>query len=230
MSEVTLRAESGRETGSRESRRLRRTGRVPGIVYGKSMEPINVAIDAHDLQVALHTEAGSNALINLEIEGGDTLLTMARVIERHPFRSEYRHVDFVTVSLDETIQAEVAIHFVGSPVGVREGGVFSPRRTHVLVETLANTIPSGVELDVSDVEVGGSLRIADLPRIEGVEYVEDPEGVVMSVTTPAAEIVEEPEEVEGLEGLEGEEIGEGEESDEEAEGASEDKPEAESAE
>jgi large subunit ribosomal protein L25 len=230
MSEVTLRAESGRETGSRESRRLRRTGRVPGIVYGKSMEPINVAVDAHDLQVALHTEAGSNALINLEIEGGDTLLTMARVIERHPYRSEYRHVDFVTVSLDETIQAEVAIHFVGTPVGVREGGVFSPRRTHVLVETLANAIPSGVELDVSDVEVGGSLRIEDLPKLDGVEYVEDPEGVVMSVTTPAAEIVEEPEEVEGLEGLEGEEIGEGEESDEEAEGASEDESEDESGE
>ncbi|MGA7096877.1 MAG: 50S ribosomal protein L25, partial [Acidimicrobiia bacterium] len=186
--------------------------------------------DAHDLQVALHTEAGSNALINLEIEGGDTLLTMARVIERHPYRSEYRHVDFVTVSLDETIQAEVAIHFVGTPVGVREGGVFSPRRTHVLVETLANAIPSGVELDVSDIEVGGSLRIADLPKLDGVEYVEDPEGVVMSVTTPAAEIVEEPEEVEGLEGLEGEEIGEGEESDEGAEGASEDESEDESGE
>lgn len=217
MSEVTLRAETGRPTGSRESRRLRKTGLVPAIVYGKSMVPINVAVDAHDLHMALHTEAGSNALINLEIEGQDLVLTMARVIERHPFRNEYRHVDFVTVSLDETVHAEVAIHFEGTPVGVREGGVFSPRRTHVVVETLATTIPSFIELDVSDVEVGGSLRIEDLPELEGVIYTEDLDSVVMSVTTPAAEI-EEPEEVEGEE-VEGEELAEGEEPDGQAEEA-----------
>jgi large subunit ribosomal protein L25 len=192
---------------------------VPGIVYGKTVDPINVAVDAHDLHLALHTEAGSNALINLEVEGGDVLLTMARVIERHPFRNEYRHVDFVTVSLDETVHAEVVIHFEGTPIGVIEGGVFSPSKTHVEVETLATTIPSGIELDISDVEVGGALRIADLPQIEGVVYTEDPETVVMSVTAPAAEIVEEPEEIEGEEGAaegeepdaEGEEPAEGEE-------------------
>ncbi|HEX5695431.1 MAG TPA: 50S ribosomal protein L25 [Acidimicrobiia bacterium] len=209
MSQVSLRAEAGRATGSRESRRLRRTGLVPAIVYGKGTDPINVAVDAHDLHMALHTEAGSNALINLEIEDDKVVLTMARIIERHPFRNEYRHVDFVTVSLDETVHAEVAIHFEGTPAGVIEGGVFSPQRTHVSVETLATTIPSFIELDVSAVEIGDSLRIADLPVIEGVVYTEDPEGVVMSVTTPAAEI-EEPEEVEGEEG---EELAEGEESD-----------------
>jgi large subunit ribosomal protein L25 len=212
MSEVTLRAETGRATGSRESRRLRKTGRVPAIVYGKTIEPITVAVDAHDLHMALHTEAGANALINLEIEGKDVVLTMARVIERHPFRNEYRHVDFVTVSLDETIHAEVVIHFEGTPVGVIEGGVFSPSKTHVVVETLATSIPSGIELDISGVEVGGALRIADLPEIEGVLYIEDPETVLMSVTAPAAEIEEEPEELEGEE-LEGEEGAEGEEPD-----------------
>jgi large subunit ribosomal protein L25 len=209
MSQVSLRAEAGRATGSRESRRLRRTGLVPAIVYGKGTDPISVAVDAHDLHMALHTEAGSNALINLEIEDDKVVLTMARIIERHPFRNEYRHVDFVTVSLDETVHAEVAIHFEGTPAGVIEGGVFSPQRTHVSVETLATTIPSFIELDVSAVEIGDSLRIADLPVLEGVVYTEDPEGVVMSVTTPAAEI-EEPEEVEGEEG---EELAEGEESD-----------------
>jgi large subunit ribosomal protein L25 len=218
MSEVTLRAETGRSTGSRESRRLRKTGRVPAIVYGKTMDPITVAVDAHDLHMALHTEAGSNALINLDIEGGDVVLTMARVIERHPYRNEYRHVDFVTVSLDETIHAEVVIHFEGTPVGVLEGGVFSPSKTHVVVETLATSIPSGIELDISEVEVGGALRIADLPEIEGVLYIEDPETVLMSVTAPAAEIEEEPEELEGEE-LEGEEGAEGEEPDGQAEEA-----------
>jgi large subunit ribosomal protein L25 len=219
MSQVSLRAESGRPTGSRESRRLRKTGRVPAIVYGKGIDPISVAVDAHDLHMALHTEAGANALINLEIADRDVVLTMARIIERHPFRNEYRHVDFVTVSLDETIQAEVAIHFEGTPAGVIEGGVFSPQRTHVIVETLATTIPSFIELDVSGVEIGESLRIADLPVLEGVTYTEDLEGVVMSVTTPAAEIEEPEEELEGEE-LEGaEELAEGEEPDGQAEEA-----------
>lgn len=230
MSEVTLRAETGRATGSRESRRLRKTGRVPAIVYGKTIDPITVAVDAHDLHMALHTEAGANALINLDIEGQDVVLTMARVIERHPFRNEYRHVDFVTVSLDETVHAEVVIHFAGTPIGVIEGGVFSPSKTHVVVETLATSIPSGIELDISGVEVGGALRIADLPEIEGVLYIEDPETVLMSVTAPAAEIEEEPEELEGEE-LEGEEeVAEGEEPDGQAEKAAGEETEGESGE
>jgi large subunit ribosomal protein L25 len=208
MPEVSLRAQTGRSTGSGESRRVRKTGSVPAIVYGKGTEPVSIAVDAHDLHVVLHTEAGANALINLEIEGGATLLTMARVIERHPFRNEYRHIDFVTVSLDEIVTAEVAIHFEGTPIGVVNGGVFSPQRTHVVIEALPTAIPSAIVLDVSDVEIGDSLRIADLPVIEGVTYAEDPEAVVMSVTTLAAEVVEEPEEE--LEG-EGEELAEGEE-------------------
>jgi len=209
MPEVSLRAQTGRSTGSSESRRVRKTGNVPAIVYGKGTDPVSIAVDAHDLHVVLHTEAGANALINLEIEGGATLLTMARVIERHPFRNEYRHIDFVTVSLDEIVSAEVAIHFEGSPIGVINGGVFSPQRTHVVIEALPTAIPSAIVLDVSNVEIGDSLRIADLPAIDGVTYAEDPEAVVMSVTTLAAEVVEEPEEEE-LEG-EGEELAEGEE-------------------
>lgn len=191
MSQVSLRAQAGRTPGSRESRRVRRQGLVPAIVYGKELDPVPVAVDAHDLHLALHTEAGSNAIISLEIDGGDSLTTMARVIDRHPFRNEYRHIDFVTIDLSQKTTAEVNIHFEGSPVGVREGGVFSPRRTSVQIEALPTEIPGSIELDVSEVEMGGSLRVADLPEIEGVEYLEDPEAVVMSVTAPAAEVEEE---------------------------------------
>jgi large subunit ribosomal protein L25 len=98
---------------------------------------------------------------------------------------------------------------------VQEGGVFSPRRTHVLVEVLPTEIPGFIELDVSEVEIGGSLRIEDLPEVEGVVYLEEADGVVMSVTVPAAEI-EEPV-VEDEELLEGEELEEGEEAEEAAE-------------
>ncbi|HEX6302212.1 MAG TPA: 50S ribosomal protein L25 [Acidimicrobiia bacterium] len=227
MEQVSLRARSGRKPGSRESRRVRRHGQVPAVVYGPDVAPIPVAVDSHDLHLALHTEAGTNAIINLEIEDGDTLTTMARAIERHPFRNEYRHVDFVTVDLSKKVHAEVALHFEGTPVGVKEGGVFSPRRTHVLIEVLPTEIPAYIELDVSEVEIGGSLRIEDLPELENVVYLEEPDAVIMSVTVPAAEIEEpEPEEVELLEG---EELEEGEEPEEgvaEAEEKGEEEPES----
>jgi large subunit ribosomal protein L25 len=172
---------------------------IPAIVYGDGLDPIAVAVDAHDLHVALHTESGSNAIINLEIEDGPAVTTMARMIERHPFRNEYRHVDFVKVDLSQTVHAEVAIHFEGLAIGMKDGGVFSPAKTHVLIEVLPTDIPPFIELDISDVELGGSRRVSDLPSIEGVNYLDDPESVVMSITAPAAEVVEEPTVEEGAE-------------------------------
>lgn len=202
MEQLSLRAHTGRAPGSRSSRRLRRQGQVPAIVYGRDMEPISIAIDARELYTALHTELGTNALINLEVEGGEDVLTLAREVTRHPFRPEYQHVDFVKVSLTEKVTTEVALHFEGEAAGVQEGGVFSPRRTSVHISALVTNIPGHIELDVSGVEIGGSLRVSDLPAIEGVEYLDDPEAVLMSVTLPAAEIEEEVPEVEELEGEE----------------------------
>ena len=223
MSEVNLLVKAGRAPGSRESRRMRLQGQIPAIVYGEGVPvPVPVAVDARELHDALHTEAGSNAIISLEIEGGDTLTTMARVIERHPFRSEYRHIDFVTVDLTQTVTAEVTIQFEGTPVGVREGGVFSPRRTTVTIEVLPTEIPAFVELDVSDVELNGSLRIEDLPEIEGVVYLEEPEAVVMSVTVPAAEVEEEEPELTEEELAELEELEDGEVAEDEDEAEAED--------
>lgn len=220
MEQLTLRARTGRAPGSRSSRRLRREGQIPAVVYGRDMEPMSVAVDARELYGALHTDAGLNALITLEVDG-DEILTMARIVERHPFRSEYQHVDFQKISLTETVHAEVPIHFEGEPVGVREGGVFSPARTMVQIEALVTQIPGHIELEIGGLEVGDALRISDLPVVEGVTYLEDPEAVVVSVTVPAAEIEEpEPEELEGEEAAE---VPEGEEAAEEqpSEGAGE---------
>ncbi len=214
MEQMSLRAHRGRTPGSRHSRRLRREGQVPAVVYGRDIDPINIAVDERELFGVLHTEAGLNALITLQVEGGEEILTLARAVERHPYRREYRHVDFVKVSLTETVTADVPIHFEGEPIGVLEGGVFSPRRTSVHIEAVVTQIPGHIELDVSGVDVGDSLRVVDLPVMEGVTYLEDPDSVVMSVTVPAAEI-EEPE-PELVEGEELEEAAEGEEPEEEA--------------
>ncbi|MPZ51466.1 MAG: 50S ribosomal protein L25 [Acidimicrobiia bacterium] len=212
MSEVNLAARTGRSTGSRESRRIRREGGVPAIVYGHGREPVAVTVDAIELSRALNTDAGSNALISLDL-GDETVTTMAREVERHPFRREYRHVDFVEVSLTDTLEAEVHLEFVGEAVGTVEGGVFSPSRSTALIEALATSIPNYIEVDVSALEIGDALRIEDLPVVEGVTYLDDPDLVVCAVTVPiseeeleaAVEAVAGEEEEEELEAAEGEE-------------------------
>lgn len=213
--QITLRAETGRDTGSRASRRLRREGHVPAVVYGKGADPLSIAVDHRELRAALTTEAGLNALISLEV-GKDKILTLPRVVETHPFRREIRHVDFVTVSLTDTVHTEIPVHFVGESVGIEAGGVLSTARNVVQIEALVTNIPSFVELDISSLEIGDALRISDLPEIDGVVYLEEPEYTVVSITVPAAE---EPEEVEDEE-AEGEEAegDEGEEADGEGAG------------
>jgi large subunit ribosomal protein L25 len=215
MDQVTLRAEVGRETGSRSSRRLRRAGQVPAVVYGRGLEPLSVSVDRRDLYGVLHTEAGLNALINLEV-GKKKYLTVAREIQRHPVRGEIQHLDFLQISLDEPIQAEVGVEFVGEAAGTREGGIVEYLQTSVIVEALPTEIPTGLTLDISELGVGDSARVADLPALEGVRYITDEQSPLVAVVTPAAVQVEEPEELE-----EGAELAEGEVGEAEAREAAE---------
>ena len=213
--EVTLRAETGRTQGSRPSRRLRRTGQVPAVVYGKDMEAQAIAVDGRELHGVLHTEAGLNALINLEIDGAKKRLTMAKMVDRHPVRGEITHVDFVTISLTEKTRAEVTLDLQGDPIGVREGGIIETINNSVLVEALPTEIPTSIVIDVSGMDVGDTLRVSDLPVIDGVEYIADLDEPLITVVLPAAEIAAEVvEEGEGIE--EGEEPEGGGEADEES--------------
>ncbi|MBM3696357.1 MAG: 50S ribosomal protein L25 [Actinobacteria bacterium] len=190
MEQVTLRGETGRVPGSRTSRRLRRAGSVPAVVYGRGLEPRSVAVDRRDLYAALHTEAGLNALINLQVDG-EELLTVAREVQRHPVRGEITHLDFIRISLDESIEAEVPVEFAGIPVGVREAkGIVETVHASVIVSCLPTAIPSQVTLDISALRVGDSARVADLPALPGVAYVTDPDQTLLVVALPAAAHVE----------------------------------------
>ena len=213
MAQVTLKAATGRQLGSRASRRLRREGQVPAVVYGRGTEPKHVAVDHHDLSVAFHTDAGFNVLINLEIDDLAGIPTLVRVIDRHPYRPQFRHVDFVQVSLTEKVQAEVSLHFVGNPPGVKEGGILSPIKNEVEIEALPSEIPAFIEVDVSHLNINDDIRVRDLPLLEGVLVLDDPDDLLVTVTTPAAEVEEAPEVEEGAEeGAETDEGG-GEEAD-----------------
>lgn len=213
MAEIKLSAAVRTKLGSAESRRLRRVGSVPAVLYGQSTEASAVAVDARELNAALHTEAGLNAVITLDVEGTDHT-TLAREVQRHPTRGDITHLDFIRISLTETVSAEVGIDFEGVPRGVRDdGGIVETIRNTVNLEALPTAIPSSIALNIDDLGIGDVLRVSDLPVIEGVEYTDDPEAGLVTVSVPAAVIAEEAEE----ELLEGEELEEGAEPGEEAE-------------
>jgi large subunit ribosomal protein L25 len=135
---------------------------------------------------------------------------MAKEIQRHPFRSEYYHVDFLAISLTEKVNADVLIHFEGEPAGVREGGaIIETLRNSVEIEALPQEIPSFISLDISDLEIGDTAKVSDLPVLQGVDYLDDPDAPVVTVIIPAAVVADEEEEEGIAEGVEGEEGAEG---------------------
>ncbi|MDH3308456.1 MAG: 50S ribosomal protein L25 [Acidimicrobiia bacterium] len=214
--DITLRAEAGRSQGSRATRRLRRQGLVPAIVYGQNLDPVAVAVDQRELQAALKTDAGVNAIISLIVEGGDTYTTLAREIQRNPIRPEINHLDFLQISLTETVEADVSVHFEGEPMAIKaDGAIIETIRTTVSIEALPAEIPSSITVDISHLELHDVLTVGDLPQLAGVEYLDDPESPLLSISLPSAVLAEEEEAEEGelLEGEEGEE-GEGEAGDE----------------
>jgi large subunit ribosomal protein L25 len=211
MDQVTLAAEPRDLAGSRPARRMRRTGRIPAVVYGRGIDPIHVSVDKLALYSALRSEAGFNTLFNVSVDGGETVLAVAREVQRHPVRNDITHLDFIKVSLDTEIEAEVNLDFVGTPVPVaQDGAILDTIETSVTVLALPTAIPNSIELDVSALEVGQTLHISDLPVIEGVTYTSDPEHTLVTVLAPRVEELPEP--------AEGEEVEEGEEGAEAAAG------------
>lgn len=191
--QVTLAVRSRPGSGKGEARSLRRQGRIPAIAYGTGLDATPVSVDARELYHALHTDAGGNAIIQMDIDG-DTHLTLAREIYRHPVRREILHVDFVAVSKDVKVTVEVAVHLVGEAPGQEEGGIVDQIRFTLPVEVLPLEVPEYLELDISDMQIGDVKRVADLQTPDGVTVLDDPEYSLVTLNQPQQE--EEGEEVE----------------------------------
>ncbi len=222
--ETNLIATVRENSGSAQSRRSRGEGNIPAVVYGLGMEPVSVEIDAREFTNALKTEAGSNVIFNLEI-GKEKYTALAREIQKHVYRNEFLHVDFIQVDLSQTVDADVQVNFTGIPMGVKEeGGVIQTVNSTITITALPTNIPTSLDLDISELNVGDNLAAADVDLPEGVELANDEDdSILITITIPRA-AVEEEEEIEGLEGeeVEGEEGAEGESSEETVEEESSD--------
>jgi large subunit ribosomal protein L25 len=199
------------ELGTRESRRLRREGRIPGVLYGGG-EPVAISVAERELRRALTGNAGLHSILDVEIDGhGKTHASILKEYQVDKIRGHITHVDLQEVPLDKPIHASVSVHLHGGEdaPGVREGGVLSQPLRELNVEALPLEVPEHLNLDVSHMGVGDTLRIADVHAPDGVTLLDDPETVVATITAPTREV--EPEPVEGEEGEEGAEAAEGEE-------------------
>jgi len=202
MAEVVLAAEVGRPLGSRAVRRLRRAGKVPGVIYGHGIAPLPVAVAARELRVALTGEAGANQLLSLDT-GSGTYLTLAREMQRHPVAQTVTHVDFVIVRRDEVISAEVPIVLVGDAVEVHHGdGLVEQQMFTLTINALPSDIPSSLEADISGLTIGGQVRVSDLTLPAGVTTDVDPETAVAIGQPPRVVVLEEPSEEAAEEGAE----------------------------
>jgi len=177
--DVTTRVDGG----SRASRRLRRAGRVPGVLYGGGGEPLSFDVDARELRLAL---AGVGAVLDLSVDGGKATPVVLKEAQRHPVRGDTVHVDMLRVRLDRAIHAVVPLELLGvdEAPGVREGGVLENTVRELNVEALPTAIPEAIVHDVSAMQIGDTLTLAAVTTPDGVTLLDDLQETVLATLTP----------------------------------------------
>jgi large subunit ribosomal protein L25 len=219
---IKLQVKERERRGSADARRLRRDGYIPGVLYGRGKDPQTICVPERDLRRVLTGQGGLHAILDVVVEGRNTThASILKDYQQDPLRGHISHIDLQEVRLDQPIQASVTVQLVGEPVGAKEGGVLSQVQREINLEALPMEIPEHIDLDVSGMAIGDTLRLADLTPMDGVTYLDNPEETVLATVTMPTR-VEEPEEVTE----EGEELPEGEVPPEEqpggaAEGAAE---------
>jgi large subunit ribosomal protein L25 len=202
---MKLQVKAREELGTRVSRRLRKEGLIPGILYGRGGTPHAFSVPERELRRVLSGSHGMHAILDVVLEGTDkTHPSILKDHQQDPMRGKLVHIDLQEVRLDQPIHATVTVELVGADnaPGVKEGGALAQVARDINVEALPMEIPERIELHVDEMQIGDTLRLSDLPAQEGVTYLDDPETVLASLTLPTR--VEEPEPVEGEEGAEGE--------------------------
>jgi large subunit ribosomal protein L25 len=192
--------------GSRSARRLRRTGQVPGVIYGGGGEPELFAVDGRILR---NTLARSGAILEVALDGGETSPVLVKDVQRHPVKGHAVHVDLLRVDMKVAIHTTVTLELVGSDEapGVVEGGVLSQGVVELNIEALPGDIPDSIRFDASGLEMNATATLAQLTPPPGVKLLDDPDETVLATVTPPSREPE-PEEIE----TETELVGEGEEA------------------
>ncbi len=224
MEKIIMKVSVREEKGKGACKQIRREGIVPGIVYKGGKKALPVSMDRKELWKALHTDAGENAIITLDIEDGATKTVIAHEIQFDPLRDRVIHVDFQEITLTDVIKVKVPVNVKGEAVGVIEGGVLNQALWEIEVECKAMDVPEHIEVHIEELNIGDGIHIKDLLDIPPeIKIIDDLEELVVGVNAPQVEeeVVEEELEVE--EGEEPELIKKGKKEEEEGAAEEEDK-------
>lgn len=191
---VQLKAAERTKFGTTQTKRLRASGLVPGVLYQVGKDSLSFALPARDLDKALHGEHGKTAVFEITVEGHPTVPALLKDWDLAPVRGNVLHVDFQQVDLKQAIEANVPLVLVGIAAGVRDGGVLGQPVHEIMVRCLPDALPDSIEVDVAALEAGAVLHLSDVVVPTGVELLGDPETVVASITAASRAEVEGEEE------------------------------------
>ena len=178
MDEIVLTVETGRSTGTRPSRRSRTAGKIPAVLYGLQQDPVTVSVDWPELRRAITTEAGLNAIIQLEV-GGEKHMSIVKEIQRHPVSRDVLHVDLVRIDPDQDVTVDVSIVMVGEAKEVTDNdGMVDQNLFSLTINAAPDNIPTEIEVDISNLTIGDSVRVGDLVLPERVTTDVDPDEAV----------------------------------------------------
>jgi len=188
MAEIVVTAESRTETGKNVNRRLRTQGLIPGVVYGTGHEAIPVSVSPKEIVTILRSATGENTLFDLELKGNRRKVIL-KEYQVEPVKGSLLHADFYEVALDKTLEVEVPLELVGTPVGVKvQGGLVDFITREISIECLPMDIPEKITLDISELELGRYMRVSEIKAPEKVTILTDPEVVVVHIVAPRAEV------------------------------------------
>lgn len=189
MEQINLSAQPREQRGKGPAGRLRAAGRVPGILYGASIQgAIALALDVKELDKALHTHAGGNVLVSLDIAGDKSRTVMFKEIDRHPLKGTVVHVDLLEVNMDKAVEIEVPVHLSGKAVGLAFGGIVQHETRTIRIECLPALIPDSIDIDITPLGVGQSIHVKDVKLAEGLVAIDEPELTIVSIVSPTAEV------------------------------------------
>ena len=194
---ATLTAKGREGSGKGDNRKLRQTGYIPAVIYGHGEQTRSVAINAHEFELLASRVHVENTVIDLKVEGEKKAIrALVREMQTHPARGSVVHVDFYQIHAGERVQIRVPLNFVGTPVGVKNGGILQHTMDELDVEVSADNIPESIDIDVANLDIGDSVHVSDLKIPEGVKVFDNADRSVCSVTPPQAGIAEAPVETE----------------------------------
>ncbi len=196
MEDIKLIAKKRDLAGTSNVRRMRKDGLLPAVIYGSDKEPVSIQINAHDFEQILHHSASESIIVGVNLEGEGTISTLVKDVQHHPVTSDLMHVDLLRIAANKPIAVEIPIVLVGEAAGVKAGGLIDHVMHAIDVECLPGDMVESFEIDVSELEIGDSLNVADLKLSSKFKLLVDEESIVTSVAAPRVEEEVEEEELE----------------------------------